>query len=62
MKCLLTIADIFYHSKFGTLYSRMYIASCHRCQITKQGKAKQRHREGRMFLNYRQMHKVSMGY
>ena len=38
----------------------MYIASCHRCQMTKQGKAKQRCREGRMFLNYRPMIKVSM--
>ena len=38
----------------------MYIASCHRCQMIKQGKSKQRYREGRIFLNYRPMSKVSM--
>ena len=32
----------------------------HTCQIIKQDKSKQRYREGRLFLNYRPMRKVSM--
>ena len=58
-KCLLTISDRFFIPNLAH-YIRMYIASCHKCQMTKQGKAKQRYREGRIFLNYRPMSKVSM--
>ena len=59
LKCFLTISDRFYIPNLAH-YIRMYIASCHRCQMIKQGKSKQRYREGRIFLNYRPMSKVSM--
>ena len=59
LKCFLTISDRFYILNLAH-YIRMYTASCHRCQMIKQGKSKQRYREGRIFLNYRPMSKVSM--
>ena len=59
LKCFLTISDRFYIPNLAH-YIRMYIASCHTCQMIKQGKSKQRYREGRIFLNYRPMSKVSM--
>ena len=61
LKCFLTISDRFYIPNLAH-YIRMYIASCHRCQMIKQGKSKQRYREVEYFLNYRPMSKVQYGY